>query len=233
MFEAKEILKRYGDFVSLKNFSVFIEKGEIVALIGPNGAGKSTFFKSISGIIKYDEGEIRLNNVKAPNLIKSKLCFLPENPVLRNYFTVRDLYKVHLNFYGLSLKNTKESLYEFSKIFNLQDCLNKRLISLSKGMRRKAYFMSSLANVENSDMILLDEPFDGLDPESRVKIREYLKSLKDKIILFSSHTLFDVEKLADRIVLINKGKLYKEIRDIKVGGLEDEFMKMIGGKNED
>ncbi len=233
MFEAKEILKRYGDFVALKNFSVFIEKGEIVALIGPNGAGKSTFFKSISGIIKYDEGEIRLNNVKAPNLIKSKLCFLPENPVLRNYFTVRDLYKVHLNFYGLSLKNTKESLYEFSKIFNLQDCLNKRLISLSKGMRRKAYFMSSLANVENSDMILLDEPFDGLDPESRVKIREYLKSLKDKIILFSSHTLFDVEKLADRIVLINKGKLYKEIRDIKVGGLEDEFMKMIGGKNED
>ena len=130
----------------------------------------------------------------------------------------------------------KDQIYkqkpELIKLFNLGSCIKQPLSTLSKGNRKRAYFMAALANLNKSDLLLLDEPFDGIDPEKRVRIRRYLKTLKNKIILLSSHTLFDVEKIADRVILIKDGKKYKEIKDIEPTKLEDEFMKMVEGKNE-
>jgi len=232
MLIVKNVVKNYGNTKALKGVSINIRNGEIVGIIGPNGAGKTTLFKIITGLIKKDSGEIEFLKMKKISEIKELISYMPEEPAFREEFTVKELFKTHSLFYKVKRKEMKETYKTLIEIFNIKKYENKSLSTLSKGNRRKAFFMSSLANINKSKLLILDEPFDGLDPESRVKIRKFLKSLEDKIILFSSHTLFDVEKLADRIVFIKSGEKYSEFSDIEKGKLEEKFMDMIEEKDE-
>lgn len=232
MLCVKEIYKKYGDIKALDGLSFEANKGEIVGIIGPNGAGKTTLFRIIAGLIKKYKGSISINNKTSFFKTLEFVSYLPEEPKFREEFNVNQLFKTHALLYRVKKDQIYKQKPELIKLFNLGSCIKQPLSTLSKGNRKRAYFMAALANLNKSDLLLLDEPFDGIDPEKRVRIRRYLKTLKNKIILLSSHTLFDVEKIADRVILIKDGKKYKEIKDIEPTKLEDEFMKMVEGKNE-
>ncbi|MEO0294305.1 MAG: ABC transporter ATP-binding protein [candidate division WOR-3 bacterium] len=227
MLSVKNIFKSYGKVRALNGFSFEASSGEVIGIIGPNGAGKTTLFRIIVGLLKDYSGIVRIFNQIPSFKIFEFISYLPEEPKFREEFTVDDLFRVHSLLYKLKKEEVKNVKSELIELFDLGLYLKRPLSSLSKGTKRRAYFMASLANINKSHLLILDEPFDGIDPETRVRIRDYLKSQKNKIIIFSSHTLFDVEKIATRVIFIKNGENYKELKEIKTATLEDEFMKMV------
>lgn len=232
MISVKNIYKNYGDVNALNGFSFEASNGELIGIIGPNGAGKTTLFRIITGLLKDYRGTINIYNETTLFRTLEFISYLPEDPKFREEFTVNELFRFHSLCYKLKKKEIEKEKSNLLELFDLESYLKKPLSSLSKGTKRRAYFFAALANLSKSRLLILDEPFEGIDPERRIKIRNYLKTLKNKIILFSSHTLFDVEKIADRVIFIKNGKNYKELKKIEPAKLEDEFMKMVESKDE-
>ncbi len=214
--EAKNITKKYGTQKALDNVSFSINTGEIVGFLGPNGAGKSTMMKIITGFIQQNEGNILVNklNTKENNKeIKRQIGYLPEhNPLYLDMFVKEYLYFIAKLY---SVKDYKERVAEIIEQTGLSREQNKKTGALSKGYRQRTGLAAAL--VHNPDVLILDEPTTGLDPNQIVEIRNLIKNAgQNKTVMLSTHIMQEVEAVCDRVIIINKGKIIadKPVREV-------------------
>jgi len=215
--EVKGITKIYGTQKAVDAISFNIAKGEIVGFLGPNGAGKSTTMKMITGYLAPDEGDITVSGIdvkKDPLESKKKIGYLPESNAL--YY---DMYiKEYLNFVAdiHSINDQRSTVNSIIETVGLAPEKNKKIGQLSKGYKQRVGIAAAL--LHNPEVLILDEPTSGLDPNQIVEIRQVIKDQgKDKIVLFSSHILQEVEAICDRVIIINKGKI---VADDKLNDLQ-------------
>ncbi|RYZ27788.1 MAG: gliding motility-associated ABC transporter ATP-binding subunit GldA [Chitinophagaceae bacterium] len=213
----KNLTKIYGEQKAVDNISFTVNKGEIVGFLGPNGAGKSTTMKMITGYLQPDAGDITVSNIdvtKDPLAAKTKVGYLPESNAL--YY---DMYvKEYLDFIAdiHHIKNKKEAINNVIEQVGLTREKAKKVGQLSKGYKQRVGLAAAL--LHNPEVLILDEPTSGLDPNQIIEIRNVIKEQgKDKLVLFSSHILQEVEAICDRVIIINRGKI---VADDKLSNLQ-------------
>ncbi|RVU24815.1 ATP-binding cassette domain-containing protein [Sandaracinomonas limnophila] len=222
-----KLSKTYGAQKAVNSISFEIKEGEIVGFLGPNGAGKSSTLKMLIGLLPIEEGSIEINGYKMPEdqlKIKAQIGFLAEhNPMYKDMY-IREF----LEFVGSIRKvpNLKVRIEEVIKITGLSSEANKKIAELSKGYQQRVGIAHAI--IHNPPILILDEPTSGLDPNQMLEIRNLIKQLgQQKIILFSSHILSEVEAICDRVLLINKGNLVADTKmseiQAKKGGLAKFF----------
>ena len=203
--EVKNITKTYGRQKVLDDISFQIGKGEIVGLLGPNGAGKSTLMKIITGYIKPDSGTVKVMDMDVsvkPLQIKKHIGYLPEHNPLYLDMYVRE----YLDFVSSVYQTDKRRIEQVIQETGLSPEAHKKIGQLSKGYRQRVGLSAAL--IHDPDILILDEPTTGLDPNQLVEIRQLIKDLgRDKTLILSSHIMQEVEHLADRVLIINKGKI--------------------------
>ena len=201
----QNISKSYGAVKALKGLSITLEKGEVVGLLGPNGAGKSSLMKILTGYYKEWEGQISYEglDLKADlQRIQKQVGYLPENNPLYNEMYVVEYLKYVANLYKLDNAPYKEIL----KKTGLLDHQRHKIQTLSKGYRQRVGLAAAL--IHDPQLLILDEPTTGLDPNQLVEIRKLIRQLgKDKTVLLSTHILQEVDALCDRVIIINKGEV--------------------------
>lgn len=218
------VLKEFEQIVAVRDVSFDVKEGEIFGLLGPNGAGKTTLIRMILGILQPDDGTItmRLNGI-SENLRKSKVGYLPEERGLYEDRRVGEtlVYLAGLN--GMETDRARDRALYWLNRFDLEDRFGVRLKELSKGMQQKVQFISAV--IHEPDMVVLDEPFSGLDPPSQDFFRDVIQELSDEgmTVLLSSHQMNLVESLCDRVFLIHGGSqvLYGDLNQIKLERDED------------
>ena len=217
MLKVNNIVKYYDNVCAVNGLSFEVKEGEIFGLLGENGAGKTTTFRIIMGLLSPDEGTVTLGGKKIDYDITDKIGFLTEERSLQTKLTVNE----QLKFYG-SLKSINEDELEkridsLLKEFDIYDYKNKKIKELSKGNQQKIQFISSIIN--NPKLLILDEPFTGLDPINVAKFKEHIRKLQKSgtIIIFSSHQMEHIEEFCEKLIILVKGKSILEgyIDDIK------------------
>ena len=205
--EINQISKSFNNQLALKNISFKINKGEIVGFLGPNGAGKTTLMRIICGYIKQNIGSIKICSLDKDSneeLVKSKIGYLAENnPLYKNMYI-----KEYLLFVGklYNINNLQNCVLKVMKQTGLLNEKNKKIQQLSKGFKQRVGLAAAL--IHNPEILILDEPTTGLDPNQLIEIRNLILELaKNKTILFSTHILQEVEKICDRIIIINNGEI--------------------------
>ncbi|MBS1456383.1 MAG: ABC transporter ATP-binding protein [Clostridia bacterium] len=232
MLEIKNLTKNYGDKKAVDNLSLEINGGEIYGFIGPNGAGKTTTIKSLVGILKFDEGEIVLGgtDIKKDTLaFKRKIAYIPDNPDLYDYMTGNQYLNFIADIFKIPSSGRKQKIEYYASKFAIYVDLNAALSSYSHGMKQKIAIIS--AWIHNPELIVMDEPFVGLDPESSHKLKEMMREHCDNggMIFFSTHVLEVAERLCDKVAIIKNGKLIKSGTVEEVKGdktLETAFLEM-------
>lgn len=233
MIEAIKLInvnKTYGNITAVKNFNFIAKKGEIIALLGPNGAGKSTLMNMITGFLAPSSGEILVDGInisEASEKSKEKIGFLPEGSPLYPDMSVKMFLK-----YMASLRNVgKNEINKAVEQAKIENVLNQKIETLSKGYLRRVGFAQSV--LSNPDILLLDEPTDGLDPNQKAHMRELISKMgKNKTIIISTHLLDEAETICNRIVLINKGAIMADgscqdiLKQTKTKSLEKAFEKL-------
>jgi ABC-2 type transport system ATP-binding protein len=208
--EVKHLTKIYGEQRAVDNISFTVSQGEIVGFLGPNGAGKSTTMKMITGYLEPDSGDIKVSGIdviKNPLAAKKKLGYLPEaNPLYYEMYVQEYLgFIADLHPAGKDL-NKKTAIGKVIEQVGLSPEKNKKLGQLSKGYKQRVGLAAAL--LHDPEVLILDEPTSGLDPNQIVEIRQVIKEQgKNKLVLFSSHILQEVEAICDRVIIINKGKI--------------------------
>ena len=201
----KNLNKNFKDFRVLNNISLELKKGEITGLLGVNGAGKSTLIRILAGYYDDWDGQISMNGLNyKKNLkeIKKITGYLPENNPLYKEMYVEEYLKFIISLYRVKVENYNEIIEKTG----LSDVLKKKISTLSKGFKQRIGIASSI--IHNPLLLLLDEPISGLDPLQLNEIRGLIKGLsKNKIILFSSHILQEIDLVCDKIIIINKGEI--------------------------
>jgi len=203
--EVKNISKYYGDQKALDNISFTLNSGEIVGFLGPNGAGKSTMMKIITTYLEQDEGVVLVNGKDTLSnkiAVKKVIGYLPEhNPLYEDMYVLE-----YLAFLARIHKINKNSIDEVVQMVGLTPEKTKKIKQLSKGYRQRVGLAGAL--LHNPDVLILDEPTTGLDPNQLIEIRNLIKEIgKTKTVLFSTHIMQEVEAVCDRVIIINKGKL--------------------------
>ncbi len=234
MIEIKNVTKKYGDNVALKNVSFTVDDGEIFAFIGHNGAGKTTLIKAIVGIHTFDEGDILINGksiIKDPIECKKEMAFVPDNPELYEHMKAINFINFICDIYEVPQDVRKENITKYAKMFEMEDNLNDTIDSFSHGMKQKIALISALAH--NPKVLIMDEPFVGLDPKAVFDVKEVMNKMVDdgKIIFFSTHILDVAEKLCSRVAIIKKGELLKvgSMKEVKGDtSLEKVFLELEG-----
>lgn len=217
----ENLTKTYGDFMALNNVSLEAENGRVLGILGRNGAGKTTTIKSIMGIIEPDKGSITFDEV---DIRKAKITigYLPEERGLYVNSVVKDqlLYFAMLN--GMDKKKALEEIKRLLEEFKIPSYLNKKVKTLSKGNKQKIQLISAI--LHKPQIVILDEPFSGLDPVNIELFKNTLLNLKKEgtTILFSSHRMEDVEEMCDRIVMLNTGNV---VENNTVKGLIDKYSR--------
>jgi ABC-2 type transport system ATP-binding protein len=213
------LTKQYGNFTAVDNLSFSVNKGEIFGIVGPNGAGKTTTLKMLSGLIRQNEGTIRIKGIdleKEPVKIKSFLGFLPEDSPMYEAMRVEDYLMFFAELYGINRKTAHQRINTLLSDLSLE-ADGKKIGDLSKGMKRKVAIARSLIN--DPEVLIYDEPASGLDPMTSKYITDYIYSLKHtgKTIIFSAHNLYHVETLCDRILIMKSAKaiILGTIKDIQ------------------
>lgn len=232
MLKIKNLTKNYGDKKAVDNLSLEINGGEIYGFIGPNGAGKTTTIKSLVGILKFDEGEITLGETdikKDPLSFKRKIAYIPDNPDLYDYMTGNQYLNFIADIFNVPSGERKQKIENYANKFAIYGDLNSALSSYSHGMKQKIAIIS--AWIHNPELIVMDEPFVGLDPESSHKLKEMMREHCDNggMIFFSTHVLEVAERLCDKVAIIKNGKLIKSGTVEEVKGdktLETAFLEM-------
>jgi len=205
--EVKNLLKEYGEQKAVNNISFKVSKGEIVGFLGPNGAGKSTTMKIITGYLQQTGGEAYvcgINVAQQPLETKKKIGYLPELNALYYDMYVRE----YLGFVAEvhKVESPKKKIEEVIELTGLKIESKKKIGQLSKGYKQRVGLAAAL--IHDPEVLILDEPTTGLDPNQIIEIREVIKKQgKDKTVLFSSHILQEVEAICDRVIIINKGQL--------------------------
>lgn len=206
--EVKNITKTYGEQKALDNVSFSVNKGEIVGFLGPNGAGKSTLMKILTTYLASDEGSATVNGfdvAMAQKSVQQSVGYLPEHNPLYLDLYVRE----YLEFSADVHKTDKSRIQEVIELTGLTPESHKKIGELSKGYRQRVGLATAL--LHNPDVLILDEPTTGLDPNQLVEIRELIKNIgKDKTVFLSTHIMQEVEAICDRIIIINKGQIVED-----------------------
>ncbi len=208
--ELIDLKKNYGPKEAVKGIDLSISEGELFVLVGPNGAGKSTTLKMLAGLLKPTSGQIRIagiDTLKEPMKAKQLLSYVPDVPYAYEKLTPRELLRFMGKLYSLDSATIQKRGEEFLKFFSLWDVRDILIEQFSHGMRQKAILAATL--IHEPRVFILDEPMVGLDPISIKDFKDFLrkKSREGMTIIFSTHTLSMAEELADRIGIINQGKL--------------------------
>lgn len=210
----ENISKTYKKQVALNSININIKKGEIVGLLGPNGAGKSTLIKILTGYISANNGEVKIcgdDINENPKLVKQKIGYLAENNPLYIEMYIKEYLKYIAEIYKVSFQEIDKII----ELTGLNSEKNKKINQLSKGYKQRVGLAAAL--IHNPEVLILDEPTTGLDPNQLIEIRKLIKNIgNNKTVILSTHILQEVEKICDRIIIINKGNI---VEDQKVDDL--------------
>ncbi len=228
--EIKKINKKYGDQDALIDVSFSLKKGDIVGFLGPNGAGKTTLMKIITSIIKQDSGDITINGYdtqKNEISTKRQIGYLAENNPLYKDMLVTEYLDFVASLY--EIENKKDKVKEIIKKTGLESEIKKKIEELSKGYKQRVGIAAAL--VHDPNVLILDEPTTGLDPNQLIEIRKLIQEIgQEKIVLLSTHILQEIPKICNHIIIINKGRIVENTRMqnlIKTSNnLEDHFQKL-------
>lgn len=233
MIQLKNISKAFDGIYAVKDLSITVQKGEVFGLVGPNGAGKTTTIRILTSLLRPDEGSVLIGGysiIDEPSKAKSILGYVPDRAFLYEKLTAREFLKFIASLYAIEKSEALARIGSLTDIFGLSDLSDELIESFSQGMRQRLLFASAL--VHAPEVLLIDEPFMGLDPFGVRMLKGFIRDLSAKgVTLFLvTHSLHIAEEICDRIGFINKGTLTsirtaEEIRDID-GGLEGLFLSM-------
>lgn len=236
MLELKGISKKYGFFKAVDNVSFTVKPGESVGYLGPNGAGKSTTIKMLAGLLEPTEGQIFYNGRNVwKNLVwfKKRLGYVPEEPAIYSHMSAYDYLLMVGRLRGIKESLLKKKTKGFMEIFGLAGDMYSEISSFSKGMVQKVLISAAL--LHDPEILLLDEPLSGLDVSTALMVRELVRRLlaEGRIIVYSSHILEIVEKIASRVIILHQGKVQADdsvdnLRQLmKLPSLEDIFNQLV------
>lgn len=231
MIDAQNVSKSYGAFPALDSLSLKVEKGQAFALLGPNGAGKTTFVKSLLGLVHIDQGKIEvMGRSHKEDMVRQKVAYLPEKFQFYSFDTAQNVLFFYAQARGVSKTEQKQQVQNALETVGIADLAKKKISKLSKGQLQRVGLASVL--VGEIDLLILDEPFSGLDPIGIKEFRDLFITLKEqgKTLFINSHTLSEMEKVCDSFAIINKGKCLAQGRaqELLAGqSLENFFYQLI------
>ncbi len=229
----ENVTKRYGDFTAVEDLSFEVKAGRVFGFLGPNGAGKTTTIRMLVGINFPDEGTIELFGQKVSNILQNKIGYLPEERGLYKKMKIVDQLRYFAALKDVPQKEADKRIDFWLDRMKLSEWKKKKTTDLSKGMQQKIQFISTV--LHNPDLLILDEPFSGLDPvnvEFMMKVVSELKA-QNKTIMFSTHLMETAERLCDDILLINKARkvVAGSLRQVKAGfGKNLIALRCVGGE---
>lgn len=232
MLNIQHLTKKYGDKKAVDDLSLHIAPGEIYGFIGHNGAGKTTTLKSVVGIQQFDEGEITIGgkSIKDDSLAcKKQLAYIPDNPDLYDFMTGIKYLNFIADVFGVDAAQRQERIRKYADLFELTDDLAQPIAAYSHGMKQKLAIIS--AWIHQPKLIIMDEPFVGLDPKAAHILKGMMREICDEggAIFFSTHVLEVAEKLCDKVAIIKGGKLirYGTMEEVKGDdSLEEVFLEL-------
>ena len=232
MLQIEHLTKTYGEKKAVDDLSLHILPGEIYGFIGHNGAGKTTTLKSVAGILRFDAGEIRIAGTSIrtdPLACKRKLAYIPDNPDLYDYMTGIQYLNFIANIFGVSAADRQVRIRELAERFELTNDLAQPIAAYSHGMKQKLAIIA--AWLHDPRLIVMDEPFVGLDPQAAHTLKGMMRQVCDNggAIFFSTHVLEVAEKLCDKVAIIKGGRLIRSGTMEEVKGddsLEEVFLEL-------
>ena len=234
MLNIEHLTKTYGEKKAVDDLSLHIAPGEIYGFIGHNGAGKTTTIKACCGILQSDSGEVYIDGVSVkenPIAAKAKLAYIPDNPDLYEFMTGIQFLNFIGDVFGVSAEDRQARIRKYADLFELTNDLAQPISAYSHGMKQKLAIISAL--LHEPKLLIMDEPFVGLDPKASHILKELMRELCENggAIFFSTHVLEVAEKLCDKVAIIKGGKLIKSGTMEEVKGdasLENVFLELEG-----
>ena len=232
MLKIEHLTKAYGEKKAVDDLSLHINPGEIYGFIGHNGAGKTTTLKAVAGILQFDKGEILIGGKSvrtSPLDCKRDIAYIPDNPDLYHYMSGRKYLNFIADVFGVSAADRKERIHKYAELFELTADLAQPIAAYSHGMKQKLAIIA--AWLHNPKLIIMDEPFVGLDPKASHLLKGMMREVCDGggAIFFSTHVLEVAEKLCDKVAIIKNGKLIRSGTMEEVKGddsLEEVFLEL-------
>ena len=240
MLEIKDLTKTYhGGKIAVSNLSLDVQSGDIYGLIGPNGAGKTTTIKCVVGIQEFDAGDILIDGIpikEDPIRCKSMMAYIPDNPDVYEYLTGIQYLNFMADIFGLSAAEREERIRKEAEDFEITEALGDLISSYSHGMKQKLVIIGAL--IHRPKLLILDEPFVGLDPKATLMLKNKMHQMCDAgaAIFFSTHVLDVAEKLCNKVAIIKKGQLIVSghIDELTKGeSLESVFMEVVSDVSTD
>ena len=234
MLKIEHLTKKYGDKRAVDDLSLEIKAGEIYGFIGHNGAGKTTTIKAVCGILGFEQGEIFIDGKsvkKDPIACKKIIAYIPDNPDLYDYMTGMQFLNFAADIFEVDKETRQQKIAEYAEKFELTNDLSQPLSAYSHGMKQKLAIISAL--IHSPKLIIMDEPFVGLDPKASHIVKQIMREMCNKgcAIFFSTHVLEVAEKLCDKVAIIKQGRLIKSGTMEEVRGdssLESVFLELEG-----
>lgn len=234
MLRIENLTKTYGEKRAVDNLSLHIAPGEIYGFIGHNGAGKTTTLKAVVGILQFDKGEVFIKGEsirKNPLACKQKIAYIPDNPDLYEFMTGIKFLNFIADIFGVTEEKRQERIRKYADLFEMTENLAQPIASYSHGMKQKLAIIS--AWIHEPKLIIMDEPFVGLDPKAAHILKQMMREICDEggAIFFSTHVLEVAEKLCDKVAIIRNGQLIQSgtIQEVKGDdSLEEVFLELEG-----
>ena len=234
MIEAIDLTKKYGDKIAVNNLNLKINEGELFSLLGVNGAGKTTTIKCCTGILGFEQGKIEIGGIDIANNpieCKKKIAYIPDNPDLYEFLSGIKYINFIADVFGVSQNDREERTAKYADMFEITNDLAQPISAYSHGMKQKLALVAAF--VHKPELIIMDEPFVGLDPKASFLLKEEMRNHCNNggAIFFSTHVLEVAEKLCDRIAIIKQGRLVTSGTMEAVKGntsLEDVFLELEG-----